>query len=43
MILSGTVRIEGVELSQGDYLFTRLGMEHDVAATWDAVIFVSSQ
>mgnify|MGYP000034609658 CR=1 FL=1 len=43
VILSGTVRIDGVELSQGDYLFTRLGMEHDVAATWDAVIFVSSQ
>ena len=43
VILSGTVRIEGVELSQGDYLFTPPGMEHDVAATWDAVIFVSSQ
>ena len=43
MILSGTVRIEGVELSHGDYLFTQLGMQHDVAATWDAVIFVSSQ
>lgn len=43
MIFSGTVRIEGVELSQGDYLFTQLGNEHDVAATWDAVIFVSSQ
>ena len=43
VVLSGSVRIGDVELSEGDYLFTQPGEEHDVAATTDAVIFVSSQ
>ena len=43
VVLSGTVRIGGVELSQGDYLFTSPGEEHDVVAVSDALIFVSSQ
>jgi len=43
LVLSGTVIIGGVELAQGDYLFTTPGEEHDVVAAADAVIFVSSQ
>ena len=43
VVLSGAVRIGGVELSQGDYLFTSPGEEHDVIAISDASIFVSSQ
>jgi len=43
VVLSGIVLIGGVELSQGDYLFTQPGEEHDVVALTDAVIFVSSQ
>jgi quercetin dioxygenase-like cupin family protein len=43
VVLSGTVGIGGVELSQGDYLFTSPGEEHDVFAVSDALIFVSSQ
>lgn len=43
VVLSGTVQIGGNELSQGDYLFTQPGEEHDVVAVSDAVIFVSSQ
>jgi quercetin dioxygenase-like cupin family protein len=43
VVLSGTVRIGGVELSAGDYLFTNPGEEHDVLADSDATIFVSSQ
>jgi quercetin dioxygenase-like cupin family protein len=43
VVLSGTVAIGGVELSQGDYLFTSPGEEHDVVAVSDAMIFVSSQ
>jgi quercetin dioxygenase-like cupin family protein len=43
VILSGTVLIGGVELSEGDYLFTQPGEEHDVVALTDAIIFVSSQ
>ncbi|MBA2414279.1 MAG: cupin domain-containing protein [Burkholderiaceae bacterium] len=43
VVLSGIVLIGGVELSQGDYLFTQPGEEHDVVALSDAVIFVSSQ
>ena len=43
VVLSGTVKIGGNELSQGDYLFTQPGEEHDVVAVSDAVIFVSSQ
>lgn len=43
VVLSGTVLIGAVELSQGDYLFTEPGEEHDVVAASDAVIFVSSQ
>jgi quercetin dioxygenase-like cupin family protein len=37
------VRIGGVELASGDYLFTTAGEEHDVVAVSDAIIFVSSQ
>jgi len=43
VVLSGMVHIGGIELSEGDYLFTQPGEEHDVAALSDAVIFVSSQ
>ena len=43
VVLSGRVRIGGVELSTGDYLFTQPGEEHDVVAISDATIFVSSQ
>jgi quercetin dioxygenase-like cupin family protein len=43
VILSGVVRIGGIELAAGDYLFTQPGEEHDVVAVSDATIFVSSQ
>ncbi len=43
VVLSGTVLIGGVELAQGDYLFTTPGEEHDVVAVSNATIFVSSQ
>jgi quercetin dioxygenase-like cupin family protein len=43
VVLSGTVVISGVELDEGDNLFTQPGEEHDVVALTDAVIFVSSQ
>ena len=43
LVLAGTVRIGGIELSSGDYLFTQPGEEHDVVAVAAAVIFVSSQ
>jgi quercetin dioxygenase-like cupin family protein len=42
-VLSGNVLIGGVELSQGDYLYTQPGEEHEVIALADAIIFVSSQ
>jgi quercetin dioxygenase-like cupin family protein len=43
VVLSGSVLIGGVELGEGDYLFTQAGEEHDVLALTDAIIFVSSQ
>ena len=43
LVLSGMVSLGGVEMSQGDYLFTRPGETHDVMALTDAVIYVSSQ
>ena len=43
VVLAGAVAIGGVELQQGDYLFTEPGEEHDVVALSDAEIFVSSQ
>lgn len=43
VVLEGTVRIGGVELGPGDYLFTTPGEEHDVVAISQASIFVSSQ
>ncbi len=43
VVLTGIVRIGGVELAPGDYLFTQPGEEHDVVAVSDAMIFVSSQ
>jgi len=43
VVLAGTVTIGGVELKEGDYLFTTPGEEHDVIALTDASIFVSSQ
>jgi quercetin dioxygenase-like cupin family protein len=42
VVLEGTVRISGVELGTGDYLYTEPGEEHDVTALSDAMIFVSS-
>jgi quercetin dioxygenase-like cupin family protein len=43
VVLSGAVRIGGVDLAAGDYLFTVPGEEHDVVALSDAAIFVSSE
>ena len=43
VVLSGAVIIGGVELTEGDYLFTDSGEEHDVVAVSDALVFVSSQ
>ena len=43
VVLSGQVRIGGIDFDAGDYLFTEPGEEHDVVAVGDAVIFVSSQ
>lgn len=43
LVLSGRVRIGGVALEEGDYLFTTPGEEHAVEAVSDAVIFVSSE
>ena len=43
VVLAGAVRIGGVELGAGDYLFTMPGEEHDVVAVTDATVFVSSQ
>ena len=43
LVLAGIVRIGGVELGPGDYMFTSPGEEHDVFAVSDATIFVSSQ
>ncbi len=43
VVLAGRVRIAGVDLDAGDYLFTESGEEHDVVAVTDAVIFVSSE
>jgi len=44
VVLAGTVRIGGVELNAGDYLFTSAGEEHDVVTVSEtATIFVSSQ
>lgn len=43
VVLVGTVRIDGVELNAGDYLFTSPGEEHEVVAVADASIFVFSQ
>ena len=43
LVLAGQVRIGGVELAAGDYLHTSAGEEHDVQATTEAIIFVSSQ
>jgi quercetin dioxygenase-like cupin family protein len=43
VVLAGRVRISGLELEAGDYLFTEPGEEHDVVAVTDTVIFVSSQ
>lgn len=43
VVLQGQVSLGGVEMREGDYLFTEPGEEHDVVALTDAVIFVSSQ
>jgi quercetin dioxygenase-like cupin family protein len=43
VVMAGQVRIGGIELAAGDYLFTEPGEEHDVVAVTAAVIFVSSQ
>lgn len=43
VVLAGAVRIGGVDLAAGDYLFTEPGEEHDVVALTAATIFVSSQ
>jgi quercetin dioxygenase-like cupin family protein len=43
VVLAGQVRIGGVALEAGDYLYTEPGEEHDVEAVSDAVIFGSSQ
>ena len=43
VVLAGIVRIGGLELATGDYLYTEAGEEHDVFALSDATLFVSSQ
>ncbi len=43
VVLAGRVSLGGLELAEGDYLFTTPGEEHDVVALTDSVIFVSSQ
>ena len=43
VVLQGIVAISGVEMREGDYLYTEAGEEHDVVGVTDAVIFVSSQ
>ena len=43
VVLAGIVRSDDVELTEGDYLFTSAGEEHDVVAILDASIFVWSQ
>jgi quercetin dioxygenase-like cupin family protein len=43
VVLEGTVTIGGLEMREGDYLYTEAGEEHDVVGVTDAVIFVSSQ
>ena len=43
VVLQGVVTLDGLEMREGDYLYTEPGEEHDVVAVTDAVIFVSSQ
>jgi quercetin dioxygenase-like cupin family protein len=43
VVLQGMVSLDGVEMREGDYLYTEPGEEHDVVAVTDALIFVSSQ
>ena len=43
VVISGKVSLGGVEMVEGDYLFTAPGEVHDVVAVTDTVIFVSSQ
>ena len=43
VVLEGSVRIGGIELAAGDYLFPEPGEEHDVVAITAATIFVSSE
>ncbi len=43
LVLAGQVTLGETALSEGDYLFTSPGEQHDVVALTDAVIFVSSQ
>ena len=43
VVLHGVVTLDGVEMHEGDYLYTQPGEEHDVVAVTDALIFVSSQ
>ena len=43
LVLSGRVRIDGLDLEAGDWVFSEPGSDHDVVALTDAVIYVSSQ
>ena len=43
VVISGTVRLGEVEMSEGDYLYTVPGEEHDVVGVTDCVLFVASQ
>ena len=43
VVIQGRVTLGSTAMSEGDYLFTTPGEEHDVVAVTDAVIFVSSQ
>ncbi|WP_438971019.1 cupin domain-containing protein [Methylophaga sp.] len=43
MIMNGQVLIGGVEVSKGDYLFTRMGEEHDIIALTDVELFISTE
>lgn len=43
MVLEGQVRIGGVEMEVGDYLYTSPGEEHDVVTLTGALICISSE
>ena len=43
LVIEGRVRIGGLDLAAGDWLYSEPGSEHDVQAVTASVIYVSSQ